>query len=107
MRMGCRKRRHVWKLENITHDFCTGLAPINSLEESTLAAESQSQSADFRQSDLTDFTENQVVYISFRLISSSRMISNILDILNILEHVFICHARQIFCISLLCSDKVW
>lgn len=44
-------------------NFAQIFAPICSLKASTLVAKSQSQSADFRQSELTDFKENHVVYV--------------------------------------------
>ncbi len=44
--------------ENMT--FAQIFAAACSLDTSTLAAKSQSQSADFAQSELTDFTENCV-----------------------------------------------
>lgn len=63
----------TWKLKTIIHftaymiTLAQIFATICSLDESTLVAESQKHSADFGQSELTDFTEKCVVYDGYRL----------------------------------------
>lgn len=94
--------------------FSQIFVPICSLEESTLVAGSQWQSADIGQSELTDFAENCVVYDGHRLIFFYESVQ-LEDIKHvwffelILEHiVFICHAfpsnEAHVCASLLCSE---